>query len=118
MPEPPTSELANRFWDFGNYITGCSVGQAILFSLSLGTSKELKAATILIKGPIVAGVVLGVLIYVSGVLMCLRWENQLRQAADQQPMMLSYARRACVLRVLTLLLANALLIGAVAISRP
>src|SRR6267378_1792231 len=51
MPEPPTSELANRFWDFGNYITGCSVGQAILFSLSLGTSKELKSGHDPHQGP-------------------------------------------------------------------
>jgi hypothetical protein len=42
-------DLANRFWDLGNYITVFAVGQTVLVSMSLGTSKELKTAILPIR---------------------------------------------------------------------
>ncbi len=113
-------DLANRCWDLGDYITAFAVGQTILVSMSLGTSKDFRTGVFPMRKGITVVVVVGLVLYLVGIWICYRREILLRSLAAQGQEYYEVARSgltAVILRAGALTLSHAVTVGALLVQK-
>lgn len=100
------TELANRFWDIENYVTGFCVAQAIAFGLAMGTSDLLRTTVVRIRRQVLRIVIGAIPLYPLVIVVVFCFERSLRIGAGQPAIVLHYSLLAVVLRIVVVLLTN------------
>lgn len=110
-------DLANRFWDLANYITGFAVLQGITFSIAVPTS-ALRSAVVHDRLLPVILTLASAAVYIVAVQLCFRSERSLRRAAQQSEQTILHSRGASRMRCAAVLLVNGVVTITIILLRP
>lgn len=94
-------DLAKKFWDLGNYVTGFASAHMLVFLFAINTQHRfLELAKS--KWELISTLIFlfNIVVYVGSVVYCYRAEQALRSAANHPEIVHSYSKEAALYRTL------------------